>query len=79
MSIFWDQSKKNDGERVGVGVVKRKHKSISTSDADMVNEYKGHGILNFEQTTKLLSGKIFSTDILNETASNCAVIGFEIQ
>ena len=46
---------------MGVGGVKRKHKSISTSDTEMVDVYEGRGIFNSEPTTILLSGTyIFS-------------------
>ena len=42
---------------MGVGGVKRGHKSINTSNADMVDVYEGRGVFDSEPTTILLSEK----------------------
>ena len=51
--------------------MKRGHKSINTSDTNMVDEYEGRGVFDSELTTILLSEKIFAIDILNKTAGSC--------
>ena len=56
-----------------MGGVKRGHKSMNTSDTDMVDAYEGHCVFDSELTTILLSGKIFVIDVLNETAGSCCL------
>ena len=57
----------------GMGGVKRGHKSINTSDTDMVDAYEGRGEFYSEPTTILLSKKIYVIDVLNETAGICCL------
>ena len=72
-SIIIRKAKKSNRKGVGVGGVKREHKSINTSDKDMVDAYEGHVVFDSELRTILLSEKIFVIGILNETDGSCCL------
>jgi len=56
-----------------MGGVKRGHKSINTSDTDMVDAYEGCCVFDSDVTTILLSQNIFVIDVSNETAGSCCL------
>ena len=53
--------------------MKRGHKSINTSDTDMVDAYEGCCVFDSDVTTILLSQNIFVIDVSNETAGSCCL------
>ena len=69
--FIFDQSK--NPMTGGMGGVKGGNKSINTSDTNMVDAYKGHGVFDSDVTTIFLSKKIFVIDVSNETAGSCCL------